>query len=93
VGDRFAEGLRPHGRAQQAITYGIVVGALWGVFNGVQNGLAWGMAAGVVIGVVSGLARFALASGIPRARKYPLVVAVLLLLPVVILVLVGVWTG
>lgn len=49
------------------------------------------MVTGVAVGVVSGLARFAFPSGIPWARKNPLVVAVLVLLPLVVLVVVGVW--
>ncbi len=87
------ERLRPKGRLQQAITEGILLAALWGVFSGVQNGLAWGMATGVVVGVFGGVLRFALPSGIPWVRQRPLVVAVLLLLPFVVLVLVGVWTS
>lgn len=93
--DRFLERLRPKGRLQPAITVGILWAAMWSVFSGVllQNGLAWGIATGVAVGVVAGVMKFAFPSGSPWARKRPLVVAVLLLLPVVVLVLVGVWTS
>ena len=92
---RFLERLRPKGRLQQAIAEGIALAALWGVFSGVllQNGLAWGIATGVAVGVVGGVLRFALPRGMPWVQKRPLVVAVLLLLPVVVLVLFSVWTS
>lgn len=93
--DRFLERLKPKGRLQQAITEGILLAALWGVFTGVllQTGLAWGITTGVAVGVVGGVLKFALPSGIPWVQKRPLVVAVLFLLPVVVLVLVGVWSN
>ncbi len=92
---RLLERLRPKGRLQQAIAEGIVLAALWGVFSGVllQNGVAWGVATGVAVGIVGGVLKFALPSGIPWVQKRPLVVAVLILLPVVVLLLFSVWTS